>query len=178
MACKGVSKGSGSPQGGPERKEEMRDVRFTINVEPGTAEVLRRTSKATGQSVSGIVSDLLDQIAPVLARVAALKEMAERAQTEAVKGMLESMEGVRDELEPLLVKALGVMGVDAQEGVDGDDGCRRVWTVEVGREGERGGSALTTRAPAARKRGRTPGGVITGVTKVGEEGKARRKASS
>jgi hypothetical protein len=121
----------------------MRNPRITVNVKPEVAEVLRRTATATEQTVSGMVADLLEMVSPVLARVAALHEMAAQARTQATEGLKESLEAVQDELEPVLLRALDVMGVTPERKVAGSARERR---------------------PLPERSG-TPAGVITGVTK-------------
>jgi hypothetical protein len=74
--------------------------------------------KATGQSVSQIVGEFLQMVEPIIARVAALKEIAEKADLEARSGLIESLQKGQDELEPALLKALDLLGGGAGAAAD------------------------------------------------------------
>lgn len=134
----------------------MRNPRITVNVTPEVAQVLKRSAKATGQTVSGMVAELLEMVSPVLARVAALHEIASQARTEATQGLAERLKEVQDELEPVVLRALDVMGGTPVRKVAGSERERR---------------------PLPERSG-TPAGVITGVTKSRGGRRARGQGGS
>jgi hypothetical protein len=70
--------------------------RIAITLEPEQYDVLKRLAAAQGGSMAGIVSDLLDEMLPVLGRVVDTLELARKAQgevKESVRAAVDQAEG-------------------------------------------------------------------------------------
>lgn len=65
--------------------------RITVNLEPVTAQQLKRISELTGNSQSSMISEVLEQAAPVFERLILVLEAAEKAKERA----RESVDAVR-----------------------------------------------------------------------------------
>jgi len=85
--------------------------RITITMESHRHELLRRLSELTGQSMSSIVLDMIETVAPVLERVAVALESAKRAQ----QGVKENLRRVAEESEqaflPHVEAAMGQLDI-------------------------------------------------------------------
>lgn len=72
--------------------------RFVVTCEPDTHEVLQRLADLQGRSRGAIVAELLDEVAPALARTVALLEAAAAAPEQVKAGLRAVVEGVYDDL--------------------------------------------------------------------------------
>lgn len=91
----------------------MRNPRINVVVSQRAYDSLKRCSKATGDSVSRTVGELVELVTPVLERVAALSEMAEGAKREVAKGLESSLGEMESSLQPVLNRAYSLLGVDS-----------------------------------------------------------------
>jgi hypothetical protein len=88
----------------------MRNPRINVVVTPESFDILKRCSKATGDSVSTTVGELVEAVAPVLERVAMLSEMAVKAKEDVREGLRIKLGKSQKELEPVLEKAMEALG--------------------------------------------------------------------
>lgn len=72
--------------------------RFAVTCEPDTHEVIQRLADLQGRSRGAIVAELLDEVAPALARTVALLEAAAAAPQQVKAGLRAVVEGVHDDL--------------------------------------------------------------------------------
>lgn len=76
--------------------------RITVTLEPEHHEVLRRLTALQGGSMSGVISDLIGEIAPVLGRLCASLELAKQAQDGVKVNLRRVAEEAEQDMEPLL----------------------------------------------------------------------------
>lgn len=72
--------------------------RFVVTCEPDTHEVLQRLADLQGRSRGAVVAELLDEVAPALARTVALLEAAAAAPEQVKAGLRAVVESVHDDL--------------------------------------------------------------------------------
>jgi len=77
--------------------------RVNVTMEPATYEVLRRAAAAQGVSMSRVVADLVESVAPMLGRLADIGEALQRAPEEIRATLREATENA----EPALMQQLG-----------------------------------------------------------------------
>ena len=81
--------------------------RITVTLEPRTYEVLSRLSAAGGDSMSALVSQVVDVAVPSLERVVAILERAKAAPQEALAGLSAAIDRAERQLLPALMEAQG-----------------------------------------------------------------------
>lgn len=81
--------------------------RLQVTLTTAQHELLMRLAKLQGRSMSSIVSELFEQVLPVLERVAVVLQAAVRAQESMKQGLRESTEQAERDLRPHVAAALG-----------------------------------------------------------------------
>lgn len=81
--------------------------RITVTLEPRTYEVLSRLSAAGGDSMSALVSQVVEVAVPSLERVVAILERAKTAPKEALAGLSAAIDRAEQQLLPALMEAQG-----------------------------------------------------------------------
>jgi hypothetical protein len=82
-----------------------------------TAAVIKRLARLQGRSQSAVMRDFLVELTPVLSRVAGLIELAQKAQGDWPRELIEKMESAQSELEQTALAAmsqLDTVAADAQ----------------------------------------------------------------
>jgi len=77
--------------------------RVAVTLEPSTHEVIARMAQLQDRTRGAVIAELLDAVAPSLARTVALLEAAQEAPEQVKKGLLGVLDDMHDEL-------LGVTG--------------------------------------------------------------------
>jgi hypothetical protein len=72
--------------------------RVQVTLEPQTHEVIERLATLQGRTRGAVIADLIDSVAPALARTVALLEAAAAAPLEIKQGLRQVVDGVHDEL--------------------------------------------------------------------------------
>lgn len=72
--------------------------RVQVTMEPATHEVIERFAQLQGRTRGAVIADLLDSIAPSLARTVALLEAAIEAPKEVKRGLRGVVDGLHQEL--------------------------------------------------------------------------------
>lgn len=72
--------------------------RVAVTLEPLTHEVIERLAKLQGRTRGSVISEMLDSIAPSLARTVALLEAAAEAPNDVKRGLRAAVEGIHQEL--------------------------------------------------------------------------------
>lgn len=72
--------------------------RFAITCNPTTHEVVSRLAVLQGKSRGAVVAELLDEVAPILARTVSLLEAAAAAPKQVKDGLRSVLESVHDDL--------------------------------------------------------------------------------
>lgn len=90
----------------------VRGKRVSVTLSEEQARTIERLAKVNGQSQSRIVGELVEAVEPVLKRVASLCEFAAKAKGETATKLRGSMEEAQAELEPMLLKAMRLMGME------------------------------------------------------------------
>lgn len=85
--------------------------RITITLEPHRHELLRRLAAHQGVSMSSIVVDLLETVAPVLERVCVAIESAKKAQDSVRVNLVRMAEESEQAVQPLLAQAMGQLDI-------------------------------------------------------------------
>lgn len=93
-----------------------KNPRLTITLKPSLGAQLRRLSELTGNSQSGLISELLDGSGPVFDRMIAVLEAAHQVQGELRGSIVSELDAAQDKLETQLGLALDTL----------DDGFRPV----------------------------------------------------
>ena len=121
--------------------------RVAVTLEPHTHEVIERLAQLQGRTRGSVISELLDSVAPSLARTVALLEAAQEAPRQVMQGLRKVVDDLHQELVQVAGDAsaqidLALERLGSEEGVD-----PHVVTRGSG-SGEPGGSA----APKKRSR--------------------------
>jgi hypothetical protein len=72
--------------------------RVAVTLEPGTHEVIERLSVLQGRTRGAVIAELLDSVAPVLARTVSLLEAASSASEQVKQGLRSVAEGIHGDL--------------------------------------------------------------------------------
>lgn len=72
--------------------------RVAVTLNPHTHEVIERMAHLQGRTRGAVIADLLDSVAPALARTVALLEAAANAPGQVKQGLRDVVEGVHQEL--------------------------------------------------------------------------------
>lgn len=142
--------------------------RITITLDQHRYELLRRMAGYQGTSMSAIVGELVDTIAPVLERVCVAIESARKAQDSVRSNLARVAEESEAALLPMLEQAMGQLDIFVQA-------CNEAGSsADAGAEGTP--PSGEGRAPAEAE---NPRPVITGVRSTQKERKGRptRRAS-
>ena len=138
-------------------------ARLTLTLEPDLAAVIERLAMAQSCPRSRIVTEMLNELVPILEKVATTCELAMRAQKGAKEGIARAMDKAEAELAPMLAAVisaydgLGQQIGDIAERIEGEgEGQRR-----DGAQPRRGALAPARSAASALTDPRT---VTTGVT--------------
>jgi uncharacterized protein (DUF1778 family) len=89
--------------------------RVQVTVTESQHHLLRRLAKLQGRSMSAVLAELLEEIAPVLERVAVVMQAAERAQASVREGLRTSAEQAEEQVRPLMAQALAQFDWLAQQ---------------------------------------------------------------
>ena len=81
--------------------------RITVNLEPVTALQLKRISELTGNSQSSMISEVLEQAAPVFERLIMVLEAAEQAKAKVREQSVERLSDAQARIEAQLGLVLG-----------------------------------------------------------------------
>lgn len=81
--------------------------RVNVTLKPEDYALLSTLARQQKRSRADLLRDLFETIRPVLERVAVVSEAAQRAQSTAKQGLIESAERAEAELQPMVQKALG-----------------------------------------------------------------------
>jgi hypothetical protein len=81
--------------------------RVQVSLSTSQYELLKRLAKLQSRSMSAIVEELLEQVMPVLERVAVVLQAAVRAQDSMKEGLRAATDQAERETRPLLASALG-----------------------------------------------------------------------
>lgn len=81
--------------------------RLNLTLEPQRYELLKRLAEQQGTSMSAIVVELLDTVAPVLERVCVAVENARKAQESVKLNLVKTAEEAEASLAPMLAEAMG-----------------------------------------------------------------------
>ena len=81
--------------------------RITVNLEPVTALQLKRISELTGNSQSSMISEVLEQAAPVFERLILVLEAAEQAKAKVREQSVERLSDAQARIEAQLGLVLG-----------------------------------------------------------------------
>lgn len=119
--------------------------RVNVTLKPEDYALLSTLARQQKRSRADLLRDLFETIRPVLERVAVVSEAAQRAQSTAKQGLIESAEKAEAELQPMVQKALGQFDLFLAE-------------VQQQTEGR-----AESQPPQAAAADRTPVPVITGV---------------
>lgn len=134
--------------------------RVQVTLEPSTHDVIERFARLQNRTRGSIISELLDSIAPPLARTVALLEAAQEAPKSVKKGLRSVVDGLHGEL--LAVTGEANVAFERLDALMSDDGGRSAGgstPVSVTR-----GSGTDT--PPARKRSKSSSeGSKPGVSK-------------
>lgn len=80
--------------------------RITITLEPYPYEVLRSMSESSGQTMSGIITGMVDMSLPVLERMAATYQQVKRSGDIERGRIAEAMQEAQDAFEPLVMSRI------------------------------------------------------------------------
>lgn len=89
--------------------------RITITLEPHVYEVLTRLAELQGGSRAGIISDLLESVAPVFERTCYILQMAETATNGLNDDIRGSMERSEAKIEAMMDDAMGQLDIFAMD---------------------------------------------------------------
>ena len=89
--------------------------RLQITLTRPQHELLTNLARLQERSASSIVTELLDQVLPVLERVAVVLQAATRAQESAKEGLKGSLESAERDMRPHVAAALGQLDLLAME---------------------------------------------------------------
>jgi hypothetical protein len=81
--------------------------RIQVTVTRSQYELLSRLAKLQERSMASLLSELVEQVEPVYARVALVLQAAVRAQASAKQGLRAATESAEAEMEPMLAEAMG-----------------------------------------------------------------------
>lgn len=86
-----------------------KNPRLTITLSPSLGAVLKRLSHLSGNSQSGLISELLDGSVPVFERLITVLEAAHAAKAELRQSMVAELDAAQTKLESQLGLALEIM---------------------------------------------------------------------
>lgn len=89
--------------------------RITVTLDPHVHEILTRLSELQGGSMSGIISDLLDSVAPVFERTCYVLQLADSATTGMNDDIRASMERSEAKVQAMMDDAMGQLDVFAMD---------------------------------------------------------------
>lgn len=92
-----------------------KNKRVSVTLTESQFSVVSRLARVNKQSMSSIIGELVETSEPVLRRVADLCEFAEKAREEQRDVMKASLEEAAGEIEPLLLRALRLLGIESRE---------------------------------------------------------------
>lgn len=81
--------------------------RINITVTPERYELLKRLAAHQGTSMSGLVSETMEMMYPVMERVCVVLEAAKQAQESSKEGLRQTIAKAEAELLPMLYQAVG-----------------------------------------------------------------------
>ena len=97
--------------------------RINITVKPERYELLKRLAAHQGTSMSGLVSETMEMMYPVMERVCVVLEAAKQAQESSKEGLRQTIAKAEAELLPMLYQAVGQFDMfvdDAAKSVGAD----------------------------------------------------------
>lgn len=95
--------------------------RLTLTLEPDVADQVARLARIQGCPKSRVLSDLLEGVGPVLAKVADTLEMVQRVQKGARAGLARALDETEAELQPMVAAVLAAYdGLGKQIGAIAD----------------------------------------------------------
>lgn len=129
--------------------------RVSVTLKPSTDATLSRLSKATKQSKSALVAELLEQSEPTLERLATLLEAAQTATQQARERMASNLEEAQSKLEEHIGLAKDLFEEKTNDLIGEMEQIGRRKAKGAG--GRTHGSAATSARPDAPSPGSTPG---------------------
>lgn len=81
--------------------------RITLTLEPRQYEVLRSISDSSGQSMSGIVADLIEASQPILERMAVTFQKLKQVKEVERSSLLQAMDDAQAAFEPMAQEVIG-----------------------------------------------------------------------
>lgn len=95
--------------------------RLTLTLEPDVAEQVERLARLQGCPKSRVLTELLEGVGPVLAKVADTLELVQRVQRGARVGLAQALEDTEAELQPMVAAVLSAYdGLGKQIGAIAD----------------------------------------------------------
>jgi hypothetical protein len=88
--------------------------RIQVSLKTSEYELVKRLAKLQGRSMSQVLSELFEEIAPVYERVAVVLQAASRAKVSAHEGMRQAAEQAEAEMAPHVAAAMGQFDLLAQ----------------------------------------------------------------
>lgn len=103
--------------------------RITVTLEPHRYALLKRLAELQGASMSHLLADLLESVAPVLERVAVAIESAQLAQESVKPNLVRSAQKAEAQLVPMMDQAISQLDMfirQAQQAAATGEGTRAV----------------------------------------------------
>jgi hypothetical protein len=123
--------------------------RVQVTLEPSTHEVIQRFASLQGRTRGSVIAEMLDSIAPSLARTVALLEAAAEAPNDVKRGLKAAVEGIQKELVGVSGDATNQLDL-LMRGLPGGEANPHVVTRGSGSGEPRGsGRQKTTSKPVA-----------------------------
>lgn len=103
-----------------------KNPRIALTLQPHRYDLLKRMAALQGATMSSVISDVLEELYPVMERVCVALEMAKQAQESSKQGLRESVDRSLGELLPIITASqaqmdifLGTVEAAAKEAVGG-----------------------------------------------------------
>ena len=146
-----------------------KNPRINVTVTPSTFAQMQQLSALTGNSVSSIVADILEQSAPVFSRIIVVLSAAQTAKQEAIDHVVGNMERAQARIED----AVGLSLVDFEEAGEAVTSALH----EVKRRGRRDVAGDASAAPITARRSRQTPPSNRGVRSTDKTQKTAQKNS-
>lgn len=137
--------------------------RIKLTLQPHRYDLIKRLAAAQGVSMASVVTDIMDEVYPVLERVCIVLEAAKQAQETGKQGLRDAVAQAEADLVPFLYQAVDQLdifmedaakkvGVDLSPDTRASDAIRRAQTASQSRQqmppdGGAGGGDAATRTP-------------------------------
>ena len=152
--------------------------RLNLTLQQHRYDLLKRLADIQGVSMSSVVTDVMEEVYPVLERVCVVLEAAQLAKKTSKEGLREAISKAEGELAPILYRAVdqfdmfiddaaAALGVDPQSSPKAAEAIRKAQGIPSAGEG--GEVSARAEAPPPRRRG-GPRPVIRGSGSTPEGG--------